>query len=327
MKIIFFGSGKFAVSVLEAIKCAGKASAADAVGTADKAGANICLVVTQPDRKKGRHLSLAATPVKEYALNNRLNIFQPEDINSAEGVEALKKYQADVFIVVSYGRILSKEVLGLPKKLCVNIHASVLPKYRGAAPIQWALIHGETKTGVTFIRMNERMDEGDIFYKKTLKISALDRADTLEEKLALLASNNMGKVLRSIENNKLRFKKQNIKDISNAPRIKKQDGLIHWDSSSKQVYDRFRGCFGWPGSYCYCNGKLLKIVDMEPARNRTTGYPGEIIDIKMDSLEVACLVGSILIKEVLPESHHRMPVKSFLAGHHIKISDKLTSMC
>ncbi|MEK7849265.1 MAG: methionyl-tRNA formyltransferase [Candidatus Omnitrophota bacterium] len=306
MKIIFFGSGKFAVSILEAIN-----------------RSSICLVVTQPDRKKGRHLSLAATPVKEYAFNHLLNIFQPGDINSSCSVETLKKYGADVFIVVSYGRILSKEVLGLPKKLCANIHASLLPKYRGAAPIQWALINGETKTGVTFIRMSERMDEGDMFYKKELKIGPLDRVSTLEEKLATLASSNINKTLRSVENNKLRFIKQNKKDSSNAPRIKKQDGLIRWDCFSKQAYDRFRGCFGWPGSYTYCNRKLLKILDMEPTRNRTTGKPGEIIGIKNDSLEVACRVGSILIKEVLPESRHKMSVKSFLAGHKVKVGDTL----
>ncbi|OIO35437.1 MAG: methionyl-tRNA formyltransferase [Candidatus Omnitrophica bacterium CG1_02_44_16] len=315
MKIIFFGSGKFAVSVLDAIKHS---------GAADR---DVCLVVTQPDRKKGRHLSLGATPVKEYTLSHRWDIFQPEDINSASSVKTLNKYRADVFIVVSYGRILSKKALSLPKELCVNIHASLLPKYRGAAPIQWALIYGEIKTGVSFIRMNERMDEGDILYKKEINIDPLDRADTLEEKLAALASSNIDKVLRSIENNKLRSIQQNDKDSSNAPRIKKQDGLIHWDASSKRVYDSFRGCFGWPGSYCYYNGKMLKIIDMEPTQNTTTGKPGEIVDIKMDSLEVACRVGSILIKEVLPESHHKMTVKSFLAGHQIKISDKLTSMC
>ena len=317
MKIIFFGSGKFAVSVLDAINRSGGASSR----------CDICLVVTQPDRKKGRHLSLGATPVKEYALNHKLNIFQPEDINSARSVEALQKYQADLFIVVSYGRILSKEALGLPKKLCVNIHASLLPKYRGAAPIQWALINGETKTGVTFIRMNEHMDEGDIFYKKELRVSPLDRVDTLDARLAMLASNNIGKVLISVENNSLRFIKQNKKHSTNAPRIKKQDGLICWDVPSKQVFDRFRGCFGWPGSYCYYNGKMLKVLDMEPTRNKVKGRPGEIIGIKSDSLEVACLVGSIMIKEVLPESHHRMPVKSFLAGHKAKIGDTFSSIC
>ncbi len=308
MKIVFFGSGKFAVNILRAVHTSNH---------------TVVHVVTQPDRKKGRHLHLAATPVKEYALGHGLDLFQPEDINNDQSSKILKGLEADIFIVVSYGRILSKEILSIPKKMSVNIHASLLPKYRGAAPIQWALVNGESKTGVTFIRMNEFMDRGDIILKKNIGIDKNDRFDTLEEKLSRLASTLTPRVIALIEKNRVRLRKQGAKGVSYAPRIKKQDGSIHWEVSSQDVFNRFRGCFGWPGTFTLFKGKILKVLDMDLGKGKGESSPGEIICVKVDSLEVACLCGSVVIKEVLPESHHRMSVKSFIAGHQVKTGDVL----
>ncbi len=308
MKIVFFGSGRFAVEILKAIH---------------RDGHEISLVVTQPDRKRGRHLHLAPTPVKEYAFLNNLNIFQPENIKNPESIEILKQQEADIFLVVSYGKILSKEVISRARKLCINIHASLLPEYRGAAPIHWVLISGEKRTGVTFIRMNEHMDRGDIIFQKAIRIEANDNALTLEDKLSALSSGYINTILKNAANNKLRFKKQDEKRATYAPLLKKHDGLIHWDTSAQEIYNRFRGCFGWPGSYTYFRDKILKILDLSVGSRNFKSRPGEIINTSDSALEVATPKGTILLKEVLPESHKKMSAKSFLAGHKVKTGDVL----
>ena len=310
MKIIFFGSGKFAITILEALH---------------RADHEILLVVTQPDRKKGRHLHLSATPVKEYALNHRLKLYQPENVNLPQSLQVLKKEEADIFVVVSYGRILSQDILSLPHLMPVNIHASLLPKYRGAAPISHALINNEHKTGVTYIRMNERMDEGDILFQKATKIENNENLPELEHRLSQLAAEHINEVLEKIENKKIKAKKQDDKKATHAPMMKKNDGLIQWDRQAKDIFNHFRGCFGWPGSFTFYKGKMLKVLDMSLCAKGKKGKPGEIISAKDNHLEVACGDGAICIKEVLPESHRRMPVSSFLAGHHICAGELLGS--
>jgi methionyl-tRNA formyltransferase len=308
MKIVFFGSGKFAVNILEAIH---------------KEGHEVVLVITQPDRKKGRHLHLAETPVKTYAITHTLAIFQPENINQSESMDMLKKAGADIFLVVSYGRILSSEVLKVASKMCINIHASLLPEYRGAAPIQWALINNEKKTGVTFIKMNEKMDRGEIIFKKSVAIKPHDNFPSLEKKLSDCASASVNLVLRSVFKKPLRLTKQNERDVTYAPMLKKHDGLINWSLEANKIYDRFRGCFGWPGSFTYYKGKLLKICAIRTKSNKMLGIPGEIITASHDILQVACSKGTLLINEVLPESHRKMSTKDFLAGHHVKVGEIL----
>lgn len=309
MKIIFFGSGNFAVSVLKAMHAGGPQS--------------VCLVVTQPDRKKGRHLHLTPTPVKEYALSHELKLFQPEDINGPASIEALKNERADVFVVVSYGRILSKEVLKVPRRMCVNIHASLLPKFRGAAPIARALMNGEQKTGVTFIKMNEKMDQGEVIFKKMIQVDKKDDVISLDKKLSELAAGHIVRILENIESGRIKLKKQNGKRATYAPLLVRQDGLVHWDSTPREILDRYRGCFGWPGSFTTYRGKLLKVFNMAVGRRKNAGRPGEIVRAEDNILEVACKNGTILIGEVLPESHNRMVVKSFLSGHQVKAGEFL----
>jgi methionyl-tRNA formyltransferase len=307
MKIIFFGSGKFAVRVLEALH---------------QGGRDVALVITQPDRKKGRHLLLSATPVKEYALTHQFKIFQPEDINAREAADVLKNERADIFVVVSFGKILSSEILAIPGILPLNIHTSLLPKYRGAAPVNRALIQGEKKTGVTFIKMNAHMDRGEIIFQKALRVFKEDDALTLDERLSRLAAEALNGVLDKIVMKKIAFKKQDESKATYAPLMEKKDGLINWENKGSQILDSFKGCRGWPGSFTFYRGKLLKVLEIAPGHKISQGAAGEIIDIRQDALEVACGKGSILIKEVLPESHHRMSAKSFCAGHPVKIGDK-----
>jgi methionyl-tRNA formyltransferase len=308
MNIVFFGSGSFAVKILENI---------------DRHSFPVSLVVTQPDRKKGRHLHLGVTPVKTFALCHDLNVFQPEDINGAESLERLKNENADIFLVVSYGRILSSRLLDIPRIMGVNIHASLLPKYRGAAPVNRAIIHGEKITGITFIRMNAGMDKGDILLQKALKISRNDTAPVLDEKLAALAATHINKLLEMIEHGRYRLRKQREQAASYAALMHKQDGLIRWDQTPAQIYNRFKGCYGWPGTFTCFKGKILKIFDLKPGRRVGKAKPGTIVKAEDNSLVVACRQGTVIITEVLPESHKRMPVSSFLAGHDVKTGDIL----
>ena len=308
MNIVFFGSGNFAVKVLESI---------------DRRAFPISLVVTQPDRKKGRHLHLGATPVKTFAFDHGMNIFQPEDVNSKESLEMLKNTRADIFLVVSYGRILSSQLLAVPRIMGINIHSSLLPKYRGAAPVNQALILGEKTTGVTFIRMNAAMDRGDVLLQKAIKIGRHDTTPVLDHKLALLASQYINKLLAAIEHGRYRLKKQRENAVSYAALMQKQDGLIRWQETPTEIYNRFRGCYGWPGTFTHFRWKILKILELKPGRRWTGAKPGTIVKAEDNALVVACRRGTVVISEVLPESHRQMPVSSFLAGHHVKVGDIL----
>lgn len=306
MKTVFFGSGPFAVKILEHLLASRH---------------EIPLVVTQPDRKKGRHLHLQATPVKNYACTHGLEIYQPVDVNAPGAIDTLKRTAADIFLVVSYGNILTPEVLLVPRLISVNIHASLLPKYRGAAPVRRALMDGAKRTGVTFIRMNRRMDRGDILHQRALNVDPSDTAVSLDEKLKNLAGEDVFKVLGLIETGRVRFKKQTEHFATYAPALKKEEGLIRWEESATQVYNRFRGCFGWPGTFTYYHGKILKILKMTTGKKRHRARPGEIVAAGRSILEAACGQGTVLIDEVLPESHKKMPVASFLAGHKVRTGD------
>lgn len=307
MKIIFFGSGRFAVQILEALR---------------RGGHDIPLVVTRPDRKKGRHLHLAATPVKDFALAKHLSLFQPEDINAQESVDRLRHEHADLFLVVSYGRILAQKVLDTPPMGSVNIHASLLPKYRGAAPINYALIHGDKKTGVTFMKMNAKMDAGDILFQKPVRIERRDTLPLLEDRLARAAAHYVNPVIHRISGRRLAAKKQDERRVTYAPLIKKTDGLIDWRQPASRIWNRYRGCSGWPGSYTFWHGRVLKIMEMTIASVwGRRGQPGAIVRCDKKALEVATGRGTIEIREVIPEAHKRMSAQSFLAGHPVKMGD------
>lgn len=307
MKIIFFGSGKFGVATLEALI---------------KERHDIALVVTRPDRQKGRRLLFVSTPIKECAAAHRLEVFDPEDPNTSSSIEIFKKKNPDIFIVVSYGKILSRDVLVIPKYLAMNIHASLLPRYRGASPINRALMDGARTTGISFIRMNEFMDRGDIVAEKSVAIDENDNAVSLEEKLSQEAAASVGDILTQIENGRTRFTEQDNTQASYAPLLKREDGLIRWDSDPKEIRDRFRGCYGWPGTFAYFKGDRVKILDLEIGKGNILGAgPGKIINIEDACLEIACRGGSILVKEIQLESRAKMPIKSFLSGHHVNAGD------
>ncbi|MDP1853690.1 MAG: methionyl-tRNA formyltransferase [Candidatus Omnitrophota bacterium] len=327
MEIIFFGSSNFAVSILEAII---------------SSGYELACVVTQPDRKAGRHLKIALTPVKSYCQTHNISIFQPEDLKAEEVRGYLKKFVADLFIVVSYGKIIPKEILDLPKIFSVNIHTSLLPKYRGAAPINRAIMNGEKETGISIIRMNEFMDRGDIILQKPVALSDEFDAQSLSASLAEAAKEAIIEAIGLIKNKKYSLRKQSEQEATYASKLTKEDGVIDWGKSRKVIFNQVRGLVPWPGAYTYLSGKILKVwqahytdfnkpegsglASFSQSRNLKPGrIPkiGEVINITGEGIIVCCGSGFLFLKEVQPASGKRMSAYDFAMGHRIKKGDRL----
>jgi len=309
-KIIFFGSGTIAKRSLEALI---------------NSEHQVVCVVTSPDRKKGRHLLNSQTPIKQIALNYGLCVFQPEELDSAKTIEYLKKFNCDFFIVFAYGKILPKGLLEIPSVLPLNIHASLLPKYRGAAPIQWSLFNGEKKTGVTYIKMNEKMDQGEIVIAKEIDILEDDNALTLEDKLSKLSADNLLAVIRDILSKKIDFKKQDDSKASYAPKLRKENGRIDWHNSAQQIYNQIRACFGWPGAFTFYQKKILKIwkakifILQSPEKQF-----GKILSVDKNGILVSTPQDALLIKELQFESGKRLSIEEFIKGHTLRIGEILT---
>ena len=309
MKIVFFGSSGFAVPMLEAL-----------VKSED-----VMLAVTQPDREKGRSLKVAPTAVKSKAEELGIKVFQPAKVNTKESAEFLEKFNADLFVVVSFGQILSKAVLDLPKLYCLNIHASLLPKYRGAAPINWAIANGEKETGVTIMRMNEKMDEGDAAIRGVLPVTGQDDAVILSEKLSIKGAELLLEAVRLIKENKIEFTAQDNKKASYAPKLKKEDGLIDWNLSAEEISCRVRAFAPWPGCFTYLDKKILKICKAMPAHlsgepsgspdRWAKGKPGAIVEFNKKGMLVKTGRGILNIQELQLEGSRRMTTEEFIAGH------------
>ncbi len=302
MNIVFFGSSKFAVPALEAII---------------KSGSKVLCVVTQPDRQKGRGMHFEGTAVKHTANQYKLKLYQPQKINNVTAFNLLKELKPDLFVVVSYGQILSKEILSLPKIFSINAHGSLLPKYRGAAPINRAIINGEQVTGVTIIKMNEKMDAGKIIMQSQILIKDEDNAIELEGKLSLLAAELLVDSVKHISRNDYKLKPQ-LGEVSFAPKLIKQDGLINWEVSAQHIYNLIRGCISWPGAFTHCKGKLLKIYKASLSYEEYSGVkPGEIIKVLKDGIVVAAEDRALIIRELQIEGKRRMKAEEFISGHKI----------
>ena len=305
MNIIFFGSSEFALPALEELL---------------EAGNKISCVITQEDKKQGRGMQIRYTPIKEFALKNGLNIFQPDNINSPQSSEFLKKHQPDLFIVAAYGQILSPEILAIPKIMPLNIHGSLLPSFRGAAPINWAVIKGESKTGVSIIKMSPRMDAGPIILTKQTAIEENDDALTLENKLSELGAQAMLESISLIKSGKYTLIPQEENKATLAPKLKKDNGRINWEDSALNIRNLIRGCLGWPDAFTSYNGKILKILKAQDTGHKAQekNKPGTIIQVSPEGILVATGEGSLLIKELQLEGKKRMPSADFVAGHKIK---------
>lgn len=319
MKIVFFGTSQFAVSALKKLKANGYA---------------IVAVVTQPDKKGGRHLKLITSPVKKEATKLEVPVYQAPDITEKTFIEKLKSFGADFFVVVGFGRILTKAILDIPQFCCLNIHASLLPKYRGAAPINWALINGEEKAGVTIIRVNEGMDAGDIVLQKELKIGADDTSQTLDKELALIGADLLIDAIELIKKGKADFTAQDEKDAIFAPKLTKEDGKIDWNQSTASILNRIRGLKPWPDTYSFLEGYMLKIIRAEegtaprghcPLNKGFSGFsPGQIIVADEEAgLIVKTGDSALSILELQLEGKKPMSTELFLRGRKIDAGVKL----
>lgn len=305
MKVIFMGTPDFSVGTLEALV---------------EAGHEVCLAVTQPDKPKGRGKEMQFTPVKEAAVRHGIPVFQPKKVRTPECIEYLKGYQADVCVVVAFGQILPKEILDMPPYGCINVHASLLPKYRGAAPIQWAIISGEEVTGVTTMQMDEGLDTGDMLLKAEVLITAEETGESLHDKLAAAGAKLAAETLKELEAGTLCPEKQGESPTPYAKMLDKKMGNIDWGKSAVEIERLVRGLNSWPSAYTCWNGKVMKIwkagVKSEETGNTAEkAEPGTVLDVGKDYFSVQTGQGILLIKEVQLQGKKRMEVGAFLRGN------------
>lgn len=301
MKIIFMGTPDFAVGTLEALL---------------QAGHSITAVVTQPDRPKGRRGEPAASPVKQCAERHGIPLLQPERIKTPESVEQLKSYEADVYVVAAFGQILSRQILDIPPLGCLNVHASLLPKYRGASPIQHAIINGEKSTGMTIMQMDAGLDTGDMLYQKEIAIEDTDNYETLHDKLMVLGGQAAAEALALLEQGRLSPQKQQDALSCYAPLIDKSMGEIDFSLSAEVIDRRIRGMTPWPSAYTFYRGKQLKIWRAVPNLSEEVSgrKPGEILRTEKDCVTAAAGEGAIRIYELQLEGKKRMSAHDFLLG-------------
>lgn len=312
MKIVFFGTSAFAVPALISLK---------------NSEHKLSAVVTQPDRRSGRGLVKTFSPVKLTARNYALPVYQTANTGAGDFIKKITGLKPDLFVTASFGQILPREVLEIPKKYPINIHASLLPKYRGAAPINWAIINGEKNTGITIFKMTEKMDAGPVILEKEIPISESDNAYTVNDKLSKASAALIIEALNLVEEDKVNFITQKEADVSFAPRLKKEDGLLSWNETSEKIHNLVRGLVPWPSAYTYLENRLIKIwaTKSEPYNKITAVEPGTIIDIDKVGIHVRTGDGSIIICEVQAEAGKRMAVEAYCRGHKVQAGERFSA--
>ena len=305
MKIVFMGTPDFAVKPLEVL-----------IEKYD-----VCLIVTQPDKEVGRKKEIKFSPVKEVALKNNIDIFQPSNIRNE--YEEILKYEPDLIVTCAYGQIIPKKLLDYPKYRCINIHASLLPKYRGGAPIHRAIINGEKETGITIMYMDEKMDSGNILYQKKLDIDYLDDVGSLFDKLSILARETIDEFMPKFLEGDFTEITQNDEDVTYAYNISKEDELLSFDDTALNVYNKVRGLCPWPMSYAFLENKKVKIIKAEIGKSNKDGVSGEIINVYKDSIGVKVKDGEILITYLQEEGKKKMDTKTYLNGVHEDLIGKV----
>jgi len=281
------------------------------------------LVVTQPDRPAGRGLELKASPVKKTALGLALPLFQPEKIKTPEAIETVKRAEPDVIVVAAYGQILPASILGIPKIACLNIHGSILPKYRGAAPIHYAVIAGDMELGVTIMYMNEKMDEGDVLLVKKTSLGPEETTGEAHDRLALLGAEGLLESLKLLEKGKAPRTVQDPSQATYAPSIKRDFCRLDWHSPASRIFNRVRGLSPWPGAETLWNGMELKVY--KAALEDRKGVPGEVMEISKEGILVGAGIGSIRLRELQPPGKKRMPAYDFTLGHPgFKVGEKFS---
>ena len=307
------GTPAFAVPSLEAL---------------DNSDHEVVGVVTQPDRPKGRGQAVVPCPVKELALAKGLPVSQPEKIKSPEFLEQLSDWKPDVIAVTAFGRILPKAILDLPPMGCVNVHGSLLPAYRGAAPIQWALIHGDAETGITTMLMDEGMDTGAVLLQQTVSIEPEETSLELGTRLAKVGGALLVETLTRLAERSIVPREQDHARATSAPLLKKEDGVIDWTQSATEIANRIRGLSPWPGSYTFHREHRLIIwkgrVEAQGAPGRSEGQrPGTILAVGQKFFWVETGEGRLEVLEVQPANKKRMSVEQFLQGHALRVNERL----
>jgi methionyl-tRNA formyltransferase len=304
MRVIFMGTPEFACPTLQKLL--------------DR-GDEVIAVVTQPDRPKGRGQKTVPTPVKELAEKNGIPVLQPLKVRAPEFIETLKRMNPDLIVVVAFGRILPKALLDIPKFGCINVHASLLPRYRGAAPLNWCIINGETETGVTTMLMDEGLDTGAMLLKKTTPIDPEEDTSSLHDRLSVLGAETLSETLDLLAAGKLIPEKQDDSLSCYAPILKKEHGLIDWNSTARAIRNMVRGMSPWPGAFTRLDGKLIKIYKVRSDNTKCgdVDTPGTVLKADRYGIEVACGGGSVIIDELQLEGRKRLPAGEFLAGYKI----------
>lgn len=301
MNLIFMGTPDFAVGTLEALI---------------DAGHDVKLVVTQPDKPKGRGKTVQFPPVKECAVAHGIEVYQPKKIREPECVEYLRQYDADLIVVAAFGQILPKEILDMPKYGCINVHASLLPKYRGAAPIQWAVINGDKVSGVTIMRMDVGLDTGDMIAKEKVVLDEKETGGSLFDKLSEVGAQLCVRVIPEIEAGTAVYTEQEEAQATHTTMIKKQLGDIDWTKTAKEIECLIRGLNPWPSAYTRLNGKTLKIWDADVVETESGKKAGTVVEAQADRFLVQTGSGCLALREVQLEGKKRMAADAFLRGNH-----------
>lgn len=311
MKIVYMGTPDFAVYALESLITAGH---------------EISAVITQPDKAQGRSKALVPTPVKKKALEHDIPVYQPEKVRDEETVNMLKSINPDAIVVAAYGQILPESILNIPKYGCINIHASLLPKYRGAAPIEWSIIDGEEKTGVTTMYMEKGLDTGDMIDKVEIAIEADDTGATLHDKLAEAGAKLILTTLASLETGTAKRTKQNDEESCYASMLNKDMGNIDFTKSATEIERLIRGLIPWPCAYTKIDGKTVKIYKAEVKTLDNDEYkPGEIIEVTKKTFSIACGKDALVIRSLQPEGKKQMDTVSYLNGNKLNVGMMVNS--
>jgi methionyl-tRNA formyltransferase len=303
LRVLFMGTAELSCDTLRAL--------------IESPAVQVVAVVTQPDRPKGRDLKLQPSPVKLLGLSAKLPVLQPERAGSKAFLEALRALQPDLIAVAAYGQILPVSILDLPRFGCLNVHTSLLPRYRGAAPIQWAILNGDTETGVTIMKMDAGLDTGGILTQATTAIQPEDNSETLHDRLARMGAELLVQTMPDYVAGKLLPRPQPAEGVGHAPKIKKQDGHIDWNQPARAIWNRVRGLVPWPGAFSYLPGQpqphLLKLWQAEVVDR--SGTPGEVLQADKTGIVVGCGCEALRILILQREGGRRLQAHEFLAGH------------
>lgn len=315
LRVIFMGTAELACASLEAL--------------CDFPETEVIAVVTQPDRPKGRDLKLQPSHVKQVALRRNLPVLQPQRARDDVFVEQLRNLKPDLIVVAAYGQILPQRILDIPQHGCLNVHTSILPKYRGAAPIQWAILDDEPETGVTIMKMDAGLDTGDIISVTRTPITPEDNAQTLHDRLARLGAELLIQTIPDYVSGKIVPQKQPETGASYARKIEKEDGLIDWTKPARTLWNQVRGFTPWPGAFtCQRTGdqsRMIKIWQAIPEENNSNAEPGSVLSADKHGIVVACGDGALRIQTLQREGSRRMSAQEFLAGNPIQPGDKFYS--